>query len=90
LAGLSKQNVTNCLVDALNPPRWGSAIRRMLRSMRNPEINTKLTTSNSLEKLAGMHHAYETTPPEASHEAAQAEWELAQLFDYGNSAAMFP
>ncbi|MGB6438432.1 MAG: hypothetical protein WBE89_03675 [Methyloceanibacter sp.] len=103
LAGLSKQNVTNCLVDALNPPRWGSAIRRMLRSMRNPEINTKLTTSNSLEKLAGMHHAYETTiddgvsevvgrgpTPEASHEAAQAEWELAQLFDYGNSAAMFP
>ena len=81
----------------------GSATRRMLGSMSNPEINTKLTTANSLEKLAGMHHAYETTiddgvsevvgrgpTPEASHEAAQAEWELAQLFDYGNSAAMFP
>jgi hypothetical protein len=75
----------------------------MLRSMRNPEINTQLTSPNLLEKLAGMRHAYETTigdgvsevigrgpTPEASHEAAQAEWELAQLFDYGNSAAMYP
>jgi hypothetical protein len=75
----------------------------MLRSMRNPEINTQLTPPNLLEKLAGMRHAYETTigdgvsevvgrgpTPESSHEAAQAEWELAQLFDYGNSAAMYP
>jgi hypothetical protein len=75
----------------------------MLPTMRIPEITTQLTPANSLEKLAGMRHAYETTiddgvsevvgrgpSPEASHEAAQAEWELAQLFDYGNSAAMFP
>jgi hypothetical protein len=77
----------------------------MVRSMRNPEITTQLMPPNLLEKLAGMRHAYETTigdgvsevevigrgpTPEASHEAAQAEWELAQLFDYGNSAAMYP
>jgi hypothetical protein len=49
-----------------------------------------------------MRHAYETTiddgvskllgagRPEASHEAAQAEWEFAQLFDYSNSAAIYP
>jgi hypothetical protein len=28
--------------------------------------------------------------PEASHEAAQTQWELAQLCDHGNTAAMFP
>ena len=66
----------------------------MLPMMRTPEITTQLTPANSLEKLAGMRHAYEITiddgvsevvgrgpSPEASHEAAQAEWELAQLFD---------
>ena len=75
----------------------------MLGSMRNTEIKTQLTPPNLVEKHAGVRHAYETTicdgvsevvgrgpTPEASHEAAQAEWELAQLFDYGNSAAMYP
>jgi hypothetical protein len=50
-----------------------------------------------------MHHAYKTTigdgvsevvgrgpTPEASHEAAQLQWDLAQLCDYRNSAAMYP
>jgi len=71
--------------------------------MHTPEIKTQLTPPNFFEKLAGMRHAYETTigdgvsevvgrgpTPEASHEAAQANWDLAQLFDYGNSAAMYP
>jgi hypothetical protein len=71
--------------------------------MRTHEIKTQLTPPNRFEKLAGVRHAYETTigdgvsevvgrgpTPEASHEAQQAEWELAQLFDYGNSAAMCP
>jgi hypothetical protein len=74
----------------------------MLRLVRTPEIKTQLTPLNLLEKLAGMRHAYETTigdgvskvvgrgpTPEASHEAAQAEWDLAQLCDF-NSTAMYP
>ena len=75
----------------------------MLLRMRTPEINTQLTQPSLFEKLAGMHHAYKTTigdgvsevvgrgpTPEASHEAAQAAWELEQLFDYGNTAVMYP
>ena len=66
--------------------------------MRTPEIKTQLTPANFFEKLAGMRHAYETTSevvgrgptPEASHEAAQLQWDLAQLFDYSSSAAMYP
>jgi hypothetical protein len=75
----------------------------MVATMHAPEIKTHLTPPNVFEKLAGMRHVYKTTigdgvsevvgrgpTPEASHEAAQAAWELEQLFDYGNSAAMFP
>ena len=71
--------------------------------MRNPEIKTQLTPPNLFEKLAGMRHVYKTTigdgvsevvgrgpTPEASHEAAQLQWDLAQLCDYRNSAAMYP
>lgn len=62
----------------------------MFPTMRTPEITTQLTPANFFEKFAGMRHVYETTiddgvnkvvgrgpSPEASHEAAQAEWELA-------------
>ena len=84
-----------------NPPRIRTSLQG--HAMRTPEIKTQLTPPNHFEKLAGMHHAYETTigdgvsevvgrgpTPEVSHEAARAQWELAQLFDYGNSAAMYP
>jgi hypothetical protein len=70
--------------------------------MRTPEIKTQLTPPNLFEKLAGMRHAYETMigdgvsevvgrgpTPEASHEAAQAEWDLAQPCDF-NSTTMYP
>jgi hypothetical protein len=62
----------------------------MFPTMRTPEITMQLTPANFLEKFAGMRHVYETTiddgvnkvvgrgpSPEASHEAAQTEWELA-------------
>jgi hypothetical protein len=67
------------------------------------EIKTGLTPPNIFERLAGMRFVYATTisddvrevvgrgpTPEASHEAAQMQWELARLCDYGSSAAMFP
>jgi hypothetical protein len=70
--------------------------------MRNIEITTQLSPPNLFERLAGMRYACETRisdgelevvgrgpTPEASHEAAQLQWDLAQLFDY-NSAVMCP
>jgi hypothetical protein len=86
------------------PAPLGPPMRRMLLSMQNtPEIKTELTPPNVFERLAGMRFVYATTiaddvcevvgrgpTPEASHEAAQTQWELAQLCDHGNTAAMFP
>ena len=65
-----------------------------------PEIKTELTPPNMFEKLAGMRVVYATTitdgssefvgrgaTPESSHEAAQMQWELAQL---SRAAVMYP
>ena len=66
------------------------------------EITTQLTTPNIFERLAGMRFVYSTTisdelrevvgrgpTPEASHEAAQLQWDLAHLFD-GSTTVMLP
>jgi hypothetical protein len=66
----------------------------------SPEIKTDLVPPNLFERLAGMRVAYVTTftnevrevlgrgpTPEASHEAAQTRWELAQL---AGTSVMYP
>jgi hypothetical protein len=68
--------------------------------MRTPEIKTELTPPNLFERLAGMRFVYATTltdgvrefvgrgaTPEGSHEAAQMQWELAQL---AGAPVMYP
>jgi hypothetical protein len=68
--------------------------------MRTPDIKTRLTPPNLFERLAGMRFVYATTitdgvrefvgrgsTPEGSHEAAQMQWELAQL---AGAAVMYP
>jgi|GEM_PF-2122975 hypothetical protein len=68
--------------------------------MHTLEIKMRLCPPNLFERFAGMDLAYETTitdgvlevigrgpTPEASHGAAQMQWDLAQL---ASPAVMYP
>jgi hypothetical protein len=67
--------------------------------MSTPEIKTELTPPNLFERIAGMRFAYTTTisdgmrevagrgpTREASHEAAQMQWELEET----GTGVMYP
>jgi len=87
---------------AVTTPASPPGIRTSLQShaLRTREIKTELTPPNRFEKLAGMRFVYATTitdgvrefvergaKPEGSHEAAQMQWELAQL---AGAPVMYP